>query len=289
MIDGNAVHDSLLVHTPLAASLVLHLMLLLALQPAFQPSDRRLAEQALVLTLDTPTASSAAPAASAAVESGGPRPRGAMDLVHTAPAPGAPDAAHSLHAAPPAPAISPPKLEGAVMPAPPPPVVTARELATEAPSMAARSGDLLDVVQAPPRRQPERQAATQPPQPKTTAPAAGRAPGEAGRKDGGASYTSRQQAQKDYVLQVVHKLSQLRFLVRSASAPGARGALVARLTVGRDGALVGLSLARDSGSAEVDGVVLETIRTAAPFAPLPKDFSDPHFSFIVPITYALER
>jgi periplasmic protein TonB len=294
VIDGNAVHDSPLMHMSLAASLVLHVMLLLALQPTSQPSDRRFAEQAIEVTLDTPTALSAAPAASAAIESGGPRPQGAMDLVHTAPASGAPDAAHSLHPAPPAPATSPPapppKLEDAVVLAQAPPVVTARELATEAPSVAARSRDLLDVVQAPPRRQPERQAATQQqPHPKTTTPAADRAPGEPGRKNGGASYASRQQAQQDYVLQVVHKLSQLRFLVRSASSPGARGVLVAHLTVRRDGALVELSLAKDSGSAEVDGVVLETIRTAAPFAPLPRDVADARFSFIVPITYASER
>ena len=294
MIDDSADHAGPLMHTlAIAGSIVLHMLFLVALQPWSQPPSTRLSERAIEVTLDVPTAPSAAPAAPAAAEAGGPTPRGALALVHTAPAPGAPDAAYPLQAAPTTPgagsAAPPPRptLEDAVMQAEAPPVVEARELASGVQSIAARSPDLLNVVQGPPRLQPQRQAAAQqPPQPKTTIPGAGRSSGEPARKTGEEAYASRQRAQQDYVMQVVHRLSQLRFLVRSASSPGARGVLVARLTVGRDGALIELSLAKDSGSAAVDGVVLETIRMAAPFAPLPQGFADARFSFIVPITYA---
>ena len=86
----------------------------------------------------------------------------------------------------------------------------------------------------------------------------------------------------------MRKLSHTRFLADPGSAPKTRGVVIARLTVARDGTLADLSLAEGSGSAGVDRSVLETIRKAAPFAPLPKDFSDNRFTFILPINYTRE-
>ena len=97
-----------------------------------------------------------------------------------------------------------------------------------------------------------------------------------------------QQAQQDYVLHVVRKLAATRIY-----APGGkqdeRGVVVARLTVGRQGELAGLSLAKDSGSPGLDRGVLDTIRRAAPFAPLPAAFAAATFTFMVPIDFARER
>lgn len=91
------------------------------------------------------------------------------------------------------------------------------------------------------------------------------------------------------MLLVVRKLLQARFSTEGGPDHNARGAVIARLTVDRDGNLVGLSLAKHSGSPSIDHSILERIGKAAPFAPLPKDFTDNRFSFIVPINYAQER
>jgi protein TonB len=72
-------------------------------------------------------------------------------------------------------------------------------------------------------------------------------------------------------------------------AQNGHGVVIARLTVARDGGLIDLSLSKQSGSAGVDGSVLEAIRRAAPFSPLPKTFADNRFTFIVPITFAPEQ
>jgi protein TonB len=89
-------------------------------------------------------------------------------------------------------------------------------------------------------------------------------------------------------MQVVRKLSQAQFSTDADSERSPRGALIARLTVDRGGNLVGLSLAKDSGSASVDRSILDKVRKAAPFPPLPQSFAASSFSFIVPIKYAQE-
>jgi protein TonB len=151
-----------------------------------------------------------------------------------------------------------PKLEDSVAATQPPPAVSGRELALAATAAAI------------PRPSPQ-QKAIKPSTSATPSPA------------------SQRQALQDYVLQVVAKLSHSRFYAASQAAQNGDGVVVARLTVARDGGLVDLSLPKQSGSAGVDSSVLDAIRKAAPFAPLPKSFADNRFTFIVPINYAPER
>lgn len=128
-------------------------------------------------------------------------------------------------------------------------------------------------------RPPEEQVPQRPPQHKAVKPSTPAA----------SSPPNQRQALQDYVLQVVAKLSHTRFYAASPAARNGDGVVVARLTVARDGGLVDLSLPKQSGSSEVDSSVLDAIRKAAPFAPLPKAFADNRFTFIVPINYAPER
>jgi protein TonB len=95
-------------------------------------------------------------------------------------------------------------------------------------------------------------------------------------------------AQQDYLWQIVHKLSQMRIQPQSPQA-SEQGLVVARLTIAPDGRLVDLSLARSSGFAQLDRAVLDTIRRASPFAPLPGELGAERQTFIVPISYAQER
>jgi protein TonB len=248
------------------------------------------------VTLERALAPPAAPAPPAAAQGGQTRPPGSIDLVHTALAPGPADSALPLQrplsespaALPLSSAWQPAEaaLMKAVMLVEQPPV--APEPATGAPSAAVRAPDALDRVQAPPRAQPQRQAAHQASQQNPAAPSTSPAIGAPDRRTDAASHASQRDALQDYVLQVVRKLSQAQFSTEAESHRNPRGALIARLTVDRDGNLVGLSLAKDSGSASVDRSILEKVRKTAPFGPLPKTLGASSFSFIVPIKYAQE-
>lgn len=59
--------------------------------------------------------------------------------------------------------------------------------------------------------------------------------------------------------------------------------------MGRDGRVLGVSLARSSGFPGLDRAVMDTIRRASPFAPLPADIAQERYTFIVPISYMHER
>lgn len=96
---------------------------------------------------------------------------------------------------------------------------------------------------------------------------------------------SNRKIQQDYVRHVVRHLSHSRFVMKVSDA-GDGGVVVTRLTVGRDGRLLDLTLTLSSGADRVDRTVLETIQRAAPFPPLPADFAGDRYSFVVPIRYA---
>ena len=231
------------------ASLCLHMVLVGALHPAPAPTENRFSERAIEVTVER----AAAP----------PTPPAAMTkAVDSALAPSASDAEKPRQAT--AVANETPKLEEAVMLSQPAPAVDPRELTLAALAAAPRPAQQVP-------QQPAQQKAIRPPAP---APAAS---------------ANQQQAVQDYVLQVVRKLSQARFYAASPSAQNGHGVVIARLTIARDGGLIDLSLPKQSGSADVDGSLLDAIRRAAPFAPLPTGFTDSRFTFIVPINYASEQ
>jgi periplasmic protein TonB len=280
----------------MAASILLHLSVLVVLQPASPPQEERFSEHVVEVTLERALAAPAAPAPPAMAEAGQARPPGSIDLVHTALAPGPMESALSVQrplaqsstalafssAWQPADA-APLK---AVMLLDQPPVAPAP--VAGGPSAAPRAPDTLDRVQAPPTVQPQRQAARQAPQQNPAAASNSPGAGAPDRRTAAAAHASQRDAQQDYVMQVVRKLSQVQFSTEAGSPRSQSGALIARLTVDRDGNLVGLSLAKDSGSASVDRSILEKVRKTAPFAPLPKALAASSFSFIVPIKYAQE-
>jgi protein TonB len=79
-----------------------------------------------------------------------------------------------------------------------------------------------------------------------------------------AEAATRGQAVNDYLWQVARKFSQYRYYSNDRE----EGTVVARLTIARDGRLLGVSVAQSSGFATLDKGVVETIQAAAPYAPL---------------------
>ena len=275
------------------ASMLLHITLFVALQPALPPHDERFSEHVVEVTLERALAAPAVPAPPAMAQAGQARPPGSIDLVHTALAPGPTEAAievqRPLSQAPAAPAFSsawqaPPENSVTLLEQPP----VAPEPTAGGPSAAVRAPDTLNRVQTPPTVQPRRQAVNQALQQNPAASSASPGTGAPARRTDNATHASQRDAEQDYVMQVVRKLSQAQFSTEGGSHRSPQGALIARLTVDRDGNLVGLSLAKDSGSASVDRSILDKVRRSAPFAPLPKDLAARSFSFIVPIKYTQE-
>ena len=95
-------------------------------------------------------------------------------------------------------------------------------------------------------------------------------------------------AQEDYLWQVIRKLSQYRYSSTSRDDPE-RGLVVTRVTVSRDGRLLEVSLAKSSGSVNLDRGIMDAIRRASPFAPLPPDIARDPYVFILPVNYVHER
>ena len=188
-----------------------------------------------------------------------------------------------------APAGPLPTLEAMLPAVDAPPMVSGRDIARTAPSALARSSVVQDRPQAPPPQQVVRQAAPKRASQQNEADrAGGSSPGAASPVTRTAASYSAHQAQQDYLLQIVRRLSQARF-TPATREERERGLVVVRLTIARDGRLVDVVLARPSGSPALDRGVLDTIRKASPFAPLPAELAADSHSFIVPIDYAQER
>jgi TonB family protein len=298
-----------------ATSALLHATVALALLPEWLPRHVRVTEQAIELTLELPTPPFESPATPAADQAGRKVTPGSADLAQIASVPGPQDAAAAPPPAPrepdvalilpsiePPPAISArdfgvgapppalePNLEKILPPVQGPQMITGRDFAMTAPPAAAKSPSVQERVKAPPLPSPIRQAV-----PKRAAQqdAAGKSDGKARDAPSPVTRTAtnytNQQARQDYLLQIVRKLSQSRFYPQSREE-SERGVVVARLTVARDGRLIDVSLAKSSGFPNLDRSVMDTIRKASPFAPMPAEIAADGHTFVVPINYASER
>jgi protein TonB len=296
-------------------SALLHAAALAALLPETLPRQEHLSEQAIELTLERPTAPLEAPAMPAAEQAAQRLPSGASAFAPAALAPGPSEAASAPPPAPAEPNLArtlpssepPPEpvirdfgtsaapagaqftLKTMLPAVDAPPMVTGRELARTAPSAQAKSSVLQDQPQAPPPHQVVRQAAPKRASQQNEADrSGGPSPGAASPVTRTATSYSAHQAQQDYLLQIVRRLSQARFMPATREERE-RGLVVVRLTIGRDGRLVDVVLARPSGSPALDRGVVDTIRKASPFAPLPVELAADRHTFIVPINYAQER
>jgi len=298
-----------------ATSALLHAAVAAALLPELLPRHVRISQSVIDVTLDVPTPPMEAAAVAAPAQAALKLPSGAAEPLQTAPEP-APR--HTAAASPPAPTepdlalilpstTPPPTVSirdfgpGASPPAPEPnlepilpavkapPMVTGRDFAMTAPAALAQSPTVEERIQAPPPPQPVQQAAPKRAvQQHVAEKSDGKSRDAPAPLDRTATNYSAQQAQRDYLWQIITKLSQARFYPRSREA-SEQGVVVARMTVARDGRLIDVSLAKSSGFPNLDRGVLETIRKASPFAPLPTEAAADSATFIVPINYTHER
>jgi periplasmic protein TonB len=144
----------------------------------------------------------------------------------------------------------------------------------------------------PARPQRAQAAAVQPPAAKRVQPdakpggaaeAAGRSPVAALQSD-----QVRRKSEEDYFWQIVQKISRYRFYLQ-AQEVARQGLVVTRMTIARDGRLLDVSLVKSSGFPVLDVAVVQAIRQASPFAPLPAELAEQQKTFIVPVNYTRER
>ncbi len=111
-----------------------------------------------------------------------------------------------------------------------------------------------------------------PPEPQAAAPSPFQNPAEA---------ATRSRALDAYFWQVVRKFSQYLPDLREKNEGGT---VVIRLVIGRDGRLIDAGITRSSGVAALDRGMIEAIRAAAPYPPLPPEVPGDSVVFTQPIT-----
>jgi len=203
---------------------------------------------------------------------------------------------------PPPPTPAPPKLENALPPveAPPPPV-TAREIPALAspppPPPPPLNPQPAPRPQAPPPPAPPHALAPQqqpapsplhpPPQPQQRAPGnnqqASRAPPSTFVNP--ADAYGQRKSQEDYLWTVVRQISQHRYYPKSSRENSEEGMVVTLVTIARDGRLIGATISRSSGYRNLDNAVLDVIRQASPYPPLPNDLPGDRHTFLLPLNY----
>ena len=197
-------------------------------------------------------------------------------------------------ATPPPPPPPPPPvrtLEGAMPPleAPPPPLTSEEVPKPPAPPPAPRAPPPTQqrVQPAPPPVHPPQRPALQASPlsnaPQTRRPADQQASREAPAFVNPSDAYGTRRSEDRYLWYVAQKLSQHQQFVRNTTAQG--GYLVLRITIARDGRLVDVGLSRSSGAAALDNFVLNMVRQAAPYMPLPDDISGAQHTFTLPLNF----
>ena len=172
-----------------------------------------------------------------------------------------------------------PPLEAALPRVEAPPAVDAHDFARAKPAPAAKP----TLPQAAAVQPPSGNRAAPDVKPGDPAGLAGRAPAAAPKSE-----PMQRQAEEDYFWQIVRKISQYRF-VSKAQDSALQGLVVTRMTIARDGRLLDVALLKSSGFPNLDRAVVETIRQASPFAPMPAYLAQSQQTFIVPVNYTRER
>jgi len=96
-----------------------------------------------------------------------------------------------------------------------------------------------------------------------------------------ADAATRARAADEYVWAVIRKFSQYLPDLREKNEGGT---VVVRIVIARDGRLLESGIAKSSGILPLDKGMLEALRAAAPYPPLPAELPGDHFVFTQPIT-----
>lgn len=201
----------------------------------------------------------------------------------------------------PPPPPPPPSLEQALPPleAPPPPV-TERDVPKPLPVPRPAPPPPQQAARPPPpppppapRPAPQPPTHTQPaprPSPLNAPPARGAESQSAARQSSPtfqnpADTYGQKQAKEQYLWQVMRRISQFPYVPKETGPIRTSGTVLARVTISRDGRLLDVAIERSSGLPSLDNGVMDTIRRASPYPPLPADITGDRHTFQLPVSF----
>jgi protein TonB len=171
-------------------------------------------------------------------------------------------------AAPPLSPPAPPQQQQAARPAPPPP----------APAPAQRP--------PPPAAPPQQQLRPSPLAPQAPGGSGARAaaqPSPAFRNP--ADEYGQKRAQEQYLWQVMRRIAQFPYVPKNSGVIREEGTVLTRVTISRQGELLGAVMEKSSGLPSLDAGVMDTIRRASPYPPLPADIPGDRHTFQLPVSF----
>ena len=98
------------------------------------------------------------------------------------------------------------------------------------------------------------------------------------------SYGTRR-AQEQYLWAVMRQISQIPYVPKNTTTIREEGTVLTRVTIARDGRLLNVVLERSSGLSSLDAGVMDTIRRASPYPPLPADIPGSSHTFQLPVSF----
>lgn len=92
-------------------------------------------------------------------------------------------------------------------------------------------------------------------------------------------------AQEQYLWAVMRRVAQFPYVPKNTNTIREEGTVLTRVTIARDGRLLDVAMVRSSGLPSLDTGVMDTIRRASPYPPLPGDISGNSHTFLLPVSF----
>ena len=83
----------------------------------------------------------------------------------------------------------------------------------------------------------------------------------------------------------MRRIAQCPYLPKTTRTIREEGTVLTRVTISRQGELLGVVMEKSSGLPSLDAGVLETIRRASPYPPLPADIPGDRHTFQLPVSF----
>lgn len=92
-------------------------------------------------------------------------------------------------------------------------------------------------------------------------------------------------AQEQYLWQVMRRIAQFPYVPKNTGVIREEGTVLTRVTISRQGQLLSVVMEKSSGLPSLDAGVMDTIRRASPYPPLPADIPGDRHTFQLPVSF----
>ena len=83
----------------------------------------------------------------------------------------------------------------------------------------------------------------------------------------------------------MRRIAQFPYVPKNTGIIREEGTVVTRVTISRQGQLLGVVMEKSSGLPSLDAGVMDTIRRASPYPPLPADIAGDRHTFQLPVSF----